>query len=98
MGKQFGGKKMTIDDLALIVGRGFDRVENRMDGLEAKIDRIDRRCDGLQTQIGGIERRCDGLQAQIAGVDRRIDDIAFNKVGYKELDLILAPIRNKLAL
>ncbi len=39
-----------------------------------------------------------GLQSQVAGIDRRIDDIALNKVGYKELDLILAPIRNKLAL
>jgi len=72
------GKKnsVTIDDLAVMVAKGFDHVENKMDvrfqAVDKRFDGIDKRLDDIDYRLGKIEsnheRRLDILEDRMAVV------------------------------
>ena len=37
-----GRKKVTIEDLAVMVKKGFDSVDKRFDGVDDRLDRIEK--------------------------------------------------------
>ena len=48
------GKKVTINDLAGMVQRGFAAVDRRFEQIDERFDQIDRRFNDVQDQIDGI--------------------------------------------
>jgi hypothetical protein len=44
-------KNLTIDDLALMVGKGFQSVDKRFDGVDKRLDRMDKRFDKIEKII-----------------------------------------------
>ena len=44
-------KKVTIDDLAGMVKRGFDAVDARFDAVDARFDKIEERLDRIENLI-----------------------------------------------
>lgn len=69
-------KKMTIDDLALIMAGSFSGLEER---LTNKIGDVE----------SGLKREIEGVKNQLEGTNKRIDDFAETKVSkttYKELE------------
>ena len=65
-------KKFTIDDLAVMVKKGFDQTATK-----EEIHAITARLDGLEKKVGGLDHKMDGLEQKVdAGffaVNRRID-------------------------
>ena len=72
-------KKNTIDDLAIMVQKGFDetneKLGGRMDKLDGRMDKLDGRMDVLEKKVD------DGFSRVEAGLD------AINK-NIKELDFV----------
>jgi hypothetical protein len=81
-------KKMSIEDLALSMNKGFKRVENL----------IEKRIDGLAISTA---KGFESVKNQLEGVSKRIDDFAENKVSkinFKELGHRVSFIEEKLAI
>ncbi|MBU3942755.1 hypothetical protein KKA24_02100, partial [Patescibacteria group bacterium] len=52
-------KGVTIDDLAIMVQKGFFGVDQRLDGIDLRLDGIDQRLDGIDLRLDGIDLRLD---------------------------------------
>ena len=76
-------KEITIDDLALMVGKGFQSVDKRFDGVDKRFDGIDKRLDRMDKRFDRIEKlilaehkeRIEKLETQVKELR---DLIAFN--------------------
>lgn len=54
---------------------GQDRMETRMDGLEASVGELNRRVGGLEQRIGSLEERVDGLDQRMGSLEERMDGL-----------------------
>jgi hypothetical protein len=52
-------KNVTIDDLAVMVKKGFDTVDKRFDGIDDRLDRIERLI------LADHKRRIERLEDQV---------------------------------
>ncbi|OGI81796.1 hypothetical protein A3I95_00680 [Candidatus Nomurabacteria bacterium RIFCSPLOWO2_02_FULL_44_12] len=72
--------KMSIEDLALSMNRGFKKVENliksEVDGLAISTAK------GFENTATKID--IEGLKGQIQGVDKRIDDFVATRVKHDD--------------
>ena len=76
MKKGTKGKEITIDELAMMVAKGFERLENKMDGkfndVDKRFNKIDERLDDIDYRLskieGNHERRIDILEERMATV------------------------------
>lgn len=70
-------KKITIDDLAVMVANGFESIEARMATKEdLKV---------VATDLKNLETRLSG---KIEGINNRIDDMYLNTVKYAEFNAL----------
>lgn len=53
-------KSVTIDDLAVMVAKGFDRVEGRIGNVEDRLGNVEERLGNVEGRLGNVE---DGLKA-----------------------------------
>lgn len=58
-------KNFTINDLALMVGRGFNATDKRFDGVDKKLDGIDKRFDGVDKKLFEINQRLSVIEKVI---------------------------------
>ena len=65
-------KKVTIDELALMVANGFQDVVRDIDGK-------------MDEKLGLLEKR---LVSRINGLENRIDDISLNRVSYQNFNAL----------
>ena len=49
-------KKLTLEDLALIVNDGFKNVNARLDKVDARLDKVDVRLDKVDARLDNIEK------------------------------------------
>jgi archaellum component FlaC len=49
-------KKVTIDDLAVMVAEGFERVDKRFNGVDKRFDKIEEDVFGLKEDVKDIRR------------------------------------------
>ena len=73
-------KKVSIsmDDLAIMIGRGFEDVNN-------KFKDVDKRFDGVDKKFEDLEER---LTRKIDGLSNRIDDLSLNRSTREELKIL----------
>ena len=55
--KQIKHRKVTIDELALMIGKGFKGVDARFDKIENEIVLIKERLDRIEMKLDSLERR-----------------------------------------
>ncbi|MDP3730948.1 MAG: hypothetical protein Q8R34_00405 [bacterium] len=48
------GKKMTVDELAIITKNQFDRVDERFNKVDARFDQVDTRLDQMNHTLKNI--------------------------------------------
>ncbi len=79
-------KQMTIDDLAVMVQKGFQGVDKRLDGVDKRLDRIEDRLDGIDDHLEHIDGRLDRIE-KIFSVDHknRIERLEFEVKNLKDL-------------
>jgi len=74
-------KKITIENLAAMVKRGFDQTATKDDlkelATKAEFIHLEQKVDGLEQKVDGLEQKVDGLEQKMEdgfrGVNRRID-------------------------
>ncbi len=70
-------KKTTIEELALMVGRGFRGVDKRFDAIEQRFGVVDRRIDALADIVAKLAKAMDdNFRHVYARLDRIRDDIS----------------------
>ncbi|MFA5169627.1 MAG: hypothetical protein WC420_02745 [Candidatus Paceibacterota bacterium] len=69
-------KEITIEDLALMVGKGFQSVDKRFDGIDRRLDRMDKRFDRIEKLIlAEHKERIEKLEMEVKELKELI---AFN--------------------
>lgn len=61
---------VTIDELALMVKKGFDSVDKRFDAVDRRFENLemkfDKRCDSLEEKF---DKRCDILESKFDSIE-----------------------------
>jgi len=69
-------KEITLDDLALMMGRGFNEVHEKMDkgfaGVDKKFDEVDKRFDEVDEKFDEVYKN---MGKGFANVDMRFDEV-----------------------
>jgi len=55
-------KNITIDDLALMMKKGFDSVDKRFEQIDKKFELVDKRFDLVDYRMNLIEKRIDKME------------------------------------
>lgn len=76
--KNIKQKKVSTDDLAIMIGRGFKDVGEKVKDVDGKVVAVDERLTSVR----------DELLRKLDGTNARIDDLAFNRVKYADFDLL----------
>ena len=84
MDKENNNKEITNDELAQMVAKGFDGVDERFNEVEKKMATK----DDIKKLDKKLSKKIDGVEGRLGGLERRIDDIATNKVSYDEFGKI----------
>jgi len=70
-------KDVTLNDLALMMGRGFNEVDKRFVEVHEKMDRgfqqVDARLDHVDNQIAGLKKDFNDLQTAVDGYAKKAD-------------------------
>lgn len=74
-------KKVSMDDLAIMIGRGFEDVDKRFDELDSR----------LSKKIDDVEEK---LSRKIDGLSNRIDDLSLNRSTREELKILSIRVDN----
>lgn len=72
-------KTITLEDLAVMVSRGFESVHEQSADFRTSVterfDRVEHRLDGLEQRLGGVERRLDAFADEIGTHRHRIKQL-----------------------
>jgi len=68
-------KDITINDLAVMVQKGFDGVDKRFEQVDKRFEQMDKRLDSMVTKAE-MNRRFDGLEDRVlASHQKRIEKL-----------------------
>ncbi len=74
--------KITIDDLAQMIGRGFAHVDKRFDDMDV---RLSGRIDGLELKIDNLDAKIDRIDSRLTN---QLDYALLHYARRTELDLV----------
>ncbi len=87
-------KPMTIDDLAVMVAKGFEGVETRLEGVEVRMEGVETRLEGLETRLEGVETNLGKLENKVEALNSNVNNyLELSEKRYSELkqrDALLA--------
>ena len=56
--------RITIEDLALMVKKGFDASDRRFDAMDKRFDAMDRRFDAMDKRFDTLEAKFEASEAK----------------------------------
>ena len=65
-------EEITIDDLAQMIARGFNSVDERFDRLEGRVGNLESDVKDIKVTVERIERKQDSQQTILDRHDRRL--------------------------
>ncbi|MBI4837187.1 MAG: hypothetical protein HY813_02145 [Candidatus Portnoybacteria bacterium] len=92
-GSNMKRKNTTIEDLAIMVKKGFDGVDKKFDGVDKKFDGVDKKFDEAQKDRDGIRRE---MREGFTRVNARLDVIEGDIkdfIGRDEFEDVLARLK-----
>jgi len=72
-------KKVTIDDLAMMVGRGFEAVDKRFDQVDERLDKVESRLDKVEIKLDRVDYRLTQVEENQLDLKLRIDVLNYTK-------------------
>lgn len=80
--KKVANKKVTIDDLAIMVAKGFDgvhkemnerfdKVYDRFDEVDKRFDEVDKRFDKVEKEISDVRENLGTTRMDVLGIGDR---------------------------
>lgn len=58
-------KNTSIDDLAVMVARGFESMDKRFNSVDERFEAMDRRFDGVDERFERVEERLDKIDSRL---------------------------------
>ena len=86
-------KKITIEDLAGMVKRGFDAVDKKFDAVDKRFDKIDTRFEKVDARFDDMDARFDRIENLI--LKRHEEEIEELKIRVRYLENMIAPMIKK---
>jgi len=97
-------EKMTLDKLALMVGRGFNEVGGRLDKVDSRLDKVDVRLMVIETDLKEVKSDIVDIKAGIRDLAGTLD--AFLKrltdreeefiIMKREMEIVKSVLKEKL--
>lgn len=70
---------MTIDELAVMVSRGFTDLQEQMSSFRAEFEQrlknVERRLDAVEQRLDKVEQRLDKVEQRLDRVEYRLDGV-----------------------
>ena len=82
-------EKTTIDDLAIIIKKGFDEVDKRFDGVDKRFDGVDKRFDKVEKRLDNLEKGHEEINLKLGNVAYRFELIDLQKRVQRVEDIVL---------
>ena len=79
-------KKVTNEELARMIAKGFDGVDKRFDG-------VDKRLGGMDQRFDRIDKRLDHLDARMGRMEADLNEIRSNLVYRHEFEDLMARVK-----
>ena len=87
-------KKITIEDLAIMVQNGFNDVEERLggkiDGLKQEFEGLKQDVNSLKQDVGGLKKDVNGLKQDVLVLKEDVDvikeDVKLLKQGQERIE------------
>ncbi|OHA83009.1 MAG: hypothetical protein A2937_02275 [Candidatus Yonathbacteria bacterium RIFCSPLOWO2_01_FULL_47_33b] len=70
--KKATNKKMTIDDLAVMVAKGFAGVDKKFDGVYRKFDEVDNKFAEVKKEISEVKKDVAEVKENLASTRRDV--------------------------
>ena len=91
------GKEITIDDLAVMVQKGFAGVDKRFDGVDKRFDRLETRMDGMEMRLENIESSLREVRIEINQMWKKLEEIEgklnhISKMAKQDIDMTIDEI------
>ena len=69
-------KKITLEDLAVIIQAEFKNIYSEMKsvkiGINDRLDNIEERLDGVEERLGNVEERLDGMDLRLNRIEHSL--------------------------
>jgi len=78
-------QKITIEELAVMIKRGFDETAKKID--------VDKRFESMDKRFDGVDRRLDHIDARLNTIEHDIQEIRVDMVHRHEFEDALARIK-----
>ena len=82
-------KEMTIDDLAIVVAKGFGDV---MEIMDERFEQVDKRFEQVDKRFGQVDEKLKKIDEKINqrfdGLSNRIDDLSMNRSTREETKIL----------
>ncbi|HBB56978.1 TPA: hypothetical protein DEW47_03885 [Patescibacteria group bacterium] len=97
-------KEVTIDDLALMVAKGFEethkimderfkRVDERFEQIDRRFDQIDARFEGIDARFERVDEKMDHINARLSYIERDVSEIRQHLVYRHEFDDLMSRVK-----
>jgi tetrahydromethanopterin S-methyltransferase subunit G len=54
-------KELTIDDLALMIGKGFNSMDQRFDRVEGRLEKVEKEVKLVKLEVEDVKLRLDNV-------------------------------------
>ena len=61
-----------FDEFGLEIGRRFDSMDRRFDGIDQRLDAMDRRFDGIDQRLDAMDRRFDTIESILLNLSEQL--------------------------
>ena len=66
-------KEVTIDDLAIMIGKGFKGVDHRFDKVENRLDKVENRMEKMEGRMFSLENGQEEIKLRLDNVAYRFE-------------------------
>ena len=73
------GKKVSTEELAIMIAEGFEGVDKKFESADQKFDSMDKKFDSIDKKFEVLESK---LSQKIDGLGNRIDHLVGSKVSW----------------
>ena len=80
-------KEITIDDLAGMMKRGFDHIDERFDQVDKRFEQVDKRFDNIENKVNQIDKRLFSIEEDVAEIKIKKHTELEKRVGLVERKL-----------
>jgi predicted nucleic acid-binding Zn-ribbon protein len=71
------GKKITLEDLAIMIAEGFEEFNTRLTSLEQRMDRVEARLDKVEMRLDRVENLLDqaAYKFELQKLEQRVEKL-----------------------